>query len=621
MRKDIKKNIAKAVIFIMLPLLPLVLLLMMAAGGFMGIMSLKDGIMSSIEDNVIEIDYDNATIDDIIAVCKSDASFEYYFQNCAVTQRQMKRMLKKIKKFNERQISGTSLARSRSTAVTALHEYSLYELVEEDVPETVTDSQGNETTVYVDKYDWVEYSDYDTEIVYSYDSAEIEKLYTIDWQVVYALLVMKASSGNHIWYESSDASDDNGVVAFCIDCGRGLDGEGDCPVCDSNDSEDLENDSRRIENGYCPYCGDILQESYCPTCKNKVETEVRKITNDEIDEILDFFIVDYKYGFDVASKLKSKYTYEQSQELPFIYHCVGDPDTESGRYIWFEPKSLIMRGCNGFLYTYYPIDKDINGNPNVSAAELVNGRDSTMTAYCVGQMNIEIGVQTFFEGVGECFDNPDRYDFNWLMDMVEQLPGGKKVALKYDAYIVNNGTVVSVTEHGKDVYIPNADFFSGIKSKIEAEDDAGIMPDSDIEYNDDIGGTISRYAMSKVGCSYVWGTAGPDTFDCSGLVLWCLNMCALEPPWGNSGSTSRASCYAAGYVKKNKSVSVSNLKQGDIIFFAGEGKSKSVRNVSHVGIYVGDGKFVDARNSKKGVLFGDLTDYWKKRIVVCARPY
>ena len=75
------------------------------------------------------------------------------------------------------------------------------------------------------------------------------------------------------------------------------------------------------------------------------------------------------------------------------------------------------------------------------------------------------------------------------------------------------------------------------------------------------------------------------------------------------------------YVKKNKSVSISNLKQGDIIFFAGEGKSKSVRNVSHVGIYVGDGKFVDARNSKKGVLFGDLTDYWKKRIVVCARPY
>ena len=156
----------------------------------------------------------------------------------------MKRMLKKIKKFNERQISGTSLARSRSTAVTALHEYALYELVEEDVPETVTGSQGNKTTIYVDKYDWVEYSDYDTEIVYSYDSVEIEKLYTIDWQVVYALLAMKVSTGNHIWYESNDASDDNGVVAFCIDCGRGLDGEGDCPVCDSNDSEDLENDSR-----------------------------------------------------------------------------------------------------------------------------------------------------------------------------------------------------------------------------------------------------------------------------------------------------------------------------------------------------------------------------------------
>ncbi|MBF6226230.1 C40 family peptidase [Nocardia abscessus] len=84
-------------------------------------------------------------------------------------------------------------------------------------------------------------------------------------------------------------------------------------------------------------------------------------------------------------------------------------------------------------------------------------------------------------------------------------------------------------------------------------------------------------ALSKVGAPYVYGAAGPNAFDCSGLVQWSYRQAGLELP-----RTSGAQL-AAG-----SPVSVDNLQPGDLVSFYGGG---------HSGLYAGDGNVVHAATS------------------------
>jgi cell wall-associated NlpC family hydrolase len=86
-------------------------------------------------------------------------------------------------------------------------------------------------------------------------------------------------------------------------------------------------------------------------------------------------------------------------------------------------------------------------------------------------------------------------------------------------------------------------------------------------------------ALSKVGKPYKWGAAGPNAFDCSGLVKWSFQTAGRALP-----RTSRA---MAGV---GTPVSRANLQAGDLVFF--------YKPISHVGIYIGNGKVVHA--SRKG---------------------
>ena len=86
-------------------------------------------------------------------------------------------------------------------------------------------------------------------------------------------------------------------------------------------------------------------------------------------------------------------------------------------------------------------------------------------------------------------------------------------------------------------------------------------------------------AESKLGCKYVFGAKGPSTFDCSGFVYWCLNQAGVSQGYMTSSGWASSSKYP-------KITSMSNLKRGDVVCFDG-----------HVGIYMGNGKMIDASSS------------------------
>jgi cell wall-associated NlpC family hydrolase len=95
-------------------------------------------------------------------------------------------------------------------------------------------------------------------------------------------------------------------------------------------------------------------------------------------------------------------------------------------------------------------------------------------------------------------------------------------------------------------------------------------------------------ALGKVGSPYRYGAAGPNAFDCSGLVSWAFN---------NSGKSLPRTSSAMSRV--GTPVSKSALQPGDLVFF--------YKPVSHVGIYIGNGKIVHASNRKSPVKISDMS--------------
>ncbi len=110
---------------------------------------------------------------------------------------------------------------------------------------------------------------------------------------------------------------------------------------------------------------------------------------------------------------------------------------------------------------------------------------------------------------------------------------------------------------------------------------------------------ILATAMDLLGTPYRYGGTSPrEGFDCSGLVQYTHRRAGIEVP-----RTTRAQYNASRPVSRRQ------LRPGDLVFFRVDG-----RRISHVGIYLGDGRFIHAPSSGKKVSIARLDDpWWRKR--------
>lgn len=114
------------------------------------------------------------------------------------------------------------------------------------------------------------------------------------------------------------------------------------------------------------------------------------------------------------------------------------------------------------------------------------------------------------------------------------------------------------------------------------------------------GNALVQAAMEQVGKPYVWGGTGPDGFDCSGLTLYAARK-AL-------GVTLPR--VAADQFKAGVAVNVTDLQPGDLVFYA----NTYGPGITHVGIYIGDGRWVSALSEEYGIQVVSLdAPYWKTR--------
>ena len=96
-----------------------------------------------------------------------------------------------------------------------------------------------------------------------------------------------------------------------------------------------------------------------------------------------------------------------------------------------------------------------------------------------------------------------------------------------------------------------------------------------------------NYAMAQVGDAYVYGAAGPDAYDCSGLTMASWAQAGVALPHSSSAQFS-----------SGPQVPASALQPGDLVFYYSP--------ISHVGMYIGNGMIVHAANPSTGVQVAGL---------------
>ena len=117
---------------------------------------------------------------------------------------------------------------------------------------------------------------------------------------------------------------------------------------------------------------------------------------------------------------------------------------------------------------------------------------------------------------------------------------------------------------------------------------------------------VVQTARQQIGVPYRYGGSTPRGFDCSGLVHYAYQRAGIEVPRTTGELLRRA-----------RRVPLSKLHPGDVLFFR-----VAPPKITHVGLYIGHGRFVHAPSSGQEVSYASLNDeYWKGHVVSAGRFY
>jgi len=144
----------------------------------------------------------------------------------------------------------------------------------------------------------------------------------------------------------------------------------------------------------------------------------------------------------------------------------------------------------------------------------------------------------------------------------------------------------------------SVELFQGCASSTQIPETASVRADKQVASN------ATVYAKEMLGKPYRYAGDTPAGFDCSGLVKYSYGRAGITMP-RDTQSQRQISVL----------ISLRNLREGDLLFFDQEGKK-----TSHVGIYIGDGRFIHAPSSGGKVRTDSLSaEFWKKHFVEARR--
>ena len=131
-----------------------------------------------------------------------------------------------------------------------------------------------------------------------------------------------------------------------------------------------------------------------------------------------------------------------------------------------------------------------------------------------------------------------------------------------------------------------------------------IPEQTTVRASNEVASNAVVYAKQMLGKPYMYAGDSPAGFDCSGLVKYSYGRAGISMP-RDTQSQHRMSVL----------VSMRSLREGDLLFFDQEGRKKS-----HVGMYLGNGRFIHAPSSGGKVRTDSLSaEFWKKHLIEARR--
>lgn len=262
---------------------------------------------------------------------------------------------------------------------------------------------------------------------------------------------------------------------------------------------------------------------------------------------------------------------------------------------WFKTS---VNGNNGFISIKYLQNTKIEEKKN----------DKLQVSEVKNKEQVRKSNSTKFEGanytgyVKEAVNVRDKDSMD--SNVVSVLEKGTKVSgIKGKYWLkLSEGKYISVNYIQDNKVESNQTIDTEVKDSYKKESNSKVVRSNE----GGSGSAVAQAAYNYLGEKYVWGSAQPGVgFDCSGLTSYLYNKVCGISLYRNSAAQSNN-----GYP-----VSKSNLKQGDLLFFSTNGSG----SISHVGIYVGNGKMIHASTPSTGVIISDIDSNYYSNTFVTAR--
>lgn len=140
---------------------------------------------------------------------------------------------------------------------------------------------------------------------------------------------------------------------------------------------------------------------------------------------------------------------------------------------------------------------------------------------------------------------------------------------------------------------------------------------------------LIEYAYTFLNKPYIWGAKGPEEFDCSGFTKYIyqvlFNIDIEENGYG-IGDTTKQMTSSIGTLTnykeddQNKEKYIDEINIGNLLFFHRQSLDENTptpnnRYPGHVGIYIGNNKFIHASKDAGKIIISNLDDYWLKQLV------
>ena len=238
-------------------------------------------------------------------------------------------------------------------------------------------------------------------------------------------------------------------------------------------------------------------------------------------------------------------------------------------------KIKLSNGSTGWVSSQYITLNSSNSNPSINEDNSVSAKKGTVNT---SSLNVRKGAGTNYSII-------TKISKGTFVEILSTSNGWYKVKLSNSStgwvssqYITLNSSNENTTDTKPEIKPESTPENSTSSNKVNA---------------------VISLAKEQIGKPYVWGAAGPDSFDCSGLTSYVYKNAAnyILPRSSSAQATV------------GTTIIRSNLKPGDLIFSSTNGTG----NVSHVGIYIGDDQMIHSPKPGENVKIVNInTSYWNK---------